>query len=101
MRVLFLNPPFHRDFRGMQRSPAVTRVELCIPQGWLMQPEVAIKSVTRGLGGCPGSSYSVRASSTDCSQEYRAVICDTSTPSILNDVSVIEALVAASLPCMC
>lgn len=98
MHVLFLNPPFHPRFSREQRSPAVTKSGTLYYPKWLATAAgVAIKNGHRvDLLDSPAAGYSVQAV-TDriAAKNIEAVVCDTSTPSILNDVSVIESLVAA------
>jgi anaerobic magnesium-protoporphyrin IX monomethyl ester cyclase len=98
MRVLFLNPPFHPRFSREQRSPAVTKSGTLYYPKWLATAAgVAIKNghnvdlVDSPAAGCSvqGVIDRIRA------KNIEAVICDTSTPSILNDVSVVESLVHA------
>src|ERR1039457_2832190 len=98
MRVLFLNPPFHPRFSREQRSPAVTKSGTLYYPKWLAHAAgVAIKSGHDvDLVHAPAAGYSVQAViDRIAAKNIEAVVCDTSTPSILNDVSVIEALVAA------
>ena len=98
MRVLFLNPPFHPRFSREQRSPAVTKSGTLYYPKWLATAAgVAIKNghdvdlVDAPAAGCSVQAVIDRIAAKD----IEAVVCDTCTPSILNDVSVIEALVAA------
>ncbi|MGC2259670.1 MAG: cobalamin-dependent protein, partial [Candidatus Sulfotelmatobacter sp.] len=98
MRVLFLNPPFHPRFSREQRSPAVTKSGTLYYPKWLAHAAgVAIKNGHEvDLVDAPAAGYSVQAViDRIAAKNIQAVICDTSTPSILNDVSVIESLVAA------
>jgi radical SAM superfamily enzyme YgiQ (UPF0313 family) len=98
MRVLFLNPPFHPRFSREQRSPAVTKSGTLYYPKWLAHAAgVAIKSGHDvDLVDAPAAGYSVQAViDRIAAKNIEAVVCDTSTPSILNDVSVIESLVAA------
>src|ERR1700741_2859188 len=98
MRVLFLNPPFHARYSREQRSPAVTKSGTLYYPKWLATAAgVAIK---RGhdvdLVDAPAAGMTVQGVIDRISaKNIEAVVCDTSTPSILNDVSVIESLVAA------
>jgi anaerobic magnesium-protoporphyrin IX monomethyl ester cyclase len=98
MRVLFLNPPFHPRFSREQRSPAVTKSGTLYYPKWLATAAgVAIKNGHDvDLVDAPAAGLSVR-DVIDRMEAKRidAVVCDTSTPSILNDISVIESLVAA------
>lgn len=98
MRVLFLNPPFHPRFSREQRSPAVTKSGTLYYPKWLATAAgVAIRSGHAvDLVDAPAASLSVGAVIDRIqAKNIDAVVCDTSTPSILNDVSVIEALMSA------
>src|SRR3954463_12625490 len=98
MRVLFLNPPFHPRFSREQRSPAVTKSGTLYYPKWLATAAgVAIKNGNDvDLVDSPAAGCSVQAVIDRISaKNIEAVVCDTSTPSILNDISVIESLVAA------
>ena len=98
MRVLFLNPPFHPRFSREQRSPAVTKSGTLYYPKWLATAAgVAIKNGHDViLVDSPAAGYTVHAVIDRIQKKnIEAVVCDTSTPSILNDVSVIESLVAA------
>lgn len=98
MRVLFLNPPFHPRYSREQRSPAVTKSGTLYYPKWLATAAgVAIKNGHDvDLVDAPAGGFSVKAVIDRIeSKNIEAVICDTSTPSILNDVSVVESLVAA------
>jgi len=98
MRVLFLNPPFHPRFSREQRSPAVTKSGTLYYPKWLATAAgVAIQNGHEvDLVDSPAAGYSVQAViDRIAAKNIQAVVCDTSTPSILNDVSVIESLVAA------
>src|SRR4029077_12643407 len=98
MRVLFLNPPFHPRFSREQRSPAVTKSGTLYYPKWLATAaRVAIKNGHHvGLVDSPAAGHSGQdVIDRIAAKDIEAVVCDTSTPSILNDVSVMEALVAA------
>jgi len=98
MRVLFLNPPFHPRFSREQRSPAVTKSGTLYYPKWLATAAgVAIKNGHDvDLVDSPAAGYSVQdIINRITAKDLEAVVCDTSTPSILNDVSVIHSLVAA------
>jgi len=99
MRVLFLNPPFHPRFSREQRSPAVTKSGTLYYPKWLATAAgVAIKNGHEvDLVDAPAAGYSVQAViDRIAAKNIDAVVCDTSTPSILNDVSVMESLTAAN-----
>jgi len=98
MRVLFFESTLSSAiFAGAAES--------CGHQEWnFVLPQVAGSCSRSGdqsghdvdLVDAPAAGYSVRAViDRIAAKNIEAVICDTSTPSILNDVSVIEALVAA------
>src|ERR1700722_18626549 len=98
MRALFLNPPFHSRFSREQRSPAVTKSGTLYYPKWLATAAgVAIQNGHEvELVDAPAGGYSVQAIvERIAAKNIDALSCDTSTPSILNDVSVIELLVAA------
>jgi radical SAM superfamily enzyme YgiQ (UPF0313 family) len=98
MRVLFLNPPFHPRYSREQRSPAVTKSGTLYYPKWLATAAgVAIKNGHEvDLVDAPAAGASVQAVIDRIqAKNIDAVVCDTSTPSILNDISVIESLVAA------
>lgn len=98
MHVLFLNPPFHPRYSREQRSPAVTKSGTLYYPKWLAHAAgVAIKcGHAVDLVDAPAAGYSVREIIDRIeAKNIEAVICDTSTPSILNDVDVVNSLVAA------
>src|SRR3954452_17814423 len=98
MRVLFLNPPFHPRFSREQRSPAVTKSGTLYYPKWLATAAgVAVKNGHDvDFVDSPAAAYSVQdIINRITAKDLEAVVCDTSTPSILNDVSVIHSLVAA------
>src|SRR5579859_7034080 len=98
MRVLFLNPPFHPRFSREQRSPAVTKSGTLYYPKWLATAAgVAIKNKLEvDLVDAPASGATVQAVIDRIeAKNINAVVCDTSTPSILNDIKVIESLVEA------
>jgi radical SAM superfamily enzyme YgiQ (UPF0313 family) len=98
MRVLFLNPPFHPRFSREQRSPAVTKSGTLYYPKWLAHAAgVAIKNGHDvDLVDAPAGNFSVQAIIDRINaKNIDAVVCDTSTPSIINDVSVMDSLVAA------
>src|SRR5258705_235384 len=94
MRVLFLNPPFHPRFSREQRSPAVTKSGTLYYPKWLATAAgVAIKNGHEvDLVDAPAGGFSVKAViDRIASKNIEAVVCDTSTPSILNDISVVPS----------
>lgn len=98
MRVLFLNPPFHRRFSREQRSPAVTKSGTLYYPKWLAHAAgVAIQcGHSVDFVDAPAGGQSVQAIiDRVAAKNIEAVVCDTSTPSILNDVQVVDALLTA------
>jgi anaerobic magnesium-protoporphyrin IX monomethyl ester cyclase len=98
MRVLFLNPPFHPRFSREQRSPAVTKSGTLYYPKWLAT--AAGVAIQHGhdvdLMDCPAAGHSVRdVIDRIHAKNIDAVVCDTSTPSISNDIGVVESLVYA------
>ena len=98
MKVLFLNPPFHPRYSREQRSPAVTKSGTLYFPKWLAH--AAGVAIQNGhfvdFIDAPAAGYTVKAvSDRIAANQIQAIVCDTSTPSILNDVSVIESLTAA------
>jgi anaerobic magnesium-protoporphyrin IX monomethyl ester cyclase len=95
MRVLFLNPPFHNRFSREQRSPAVTKSGTLYYPKWLAHAAgVAIREGHEvDLIDAPARGLSVKAIIDQIeAKKIEALVCDTSTPSIVNDVKVLEAL---------
>jgi len=98
MRVLFLNPPFHPRYSREQRSPAVTKSGTLYYPKWLATAAgVAIQNGHDvDLLDCPAGGFTVGTIIERIrAKNIEAVVCDTSTPSIANDVHVIETLRAA------
>ncbi len=99
MRVLFLNPPFHPRFSREQRSPAVTKSGTLYYPKWLCHAAgVAIREGHDvDVLDAPAAVLSLKAVSDRIEAKgMEAVVCDTSTPSIVNDVRVVEELRAAN-----
>src|SRR6202012_4188803 len=95
MRVLFLNPPFHARYSREQRSPAVTKSGTLYYPKWLATAAgVAIKNGHEvDLVDAPVAGFSLQhVIDRINAKNIDAVVCDTSTPSILNDTSVLDAL---------
>ena len=95
MRVLFLNPPFHSRFSREQRSPAVTKSGTLYYPKWLATAAgVAIRcGHDVDLIDAPAAGTSVKAIIDRIeAKNIQAVVCDTSTPSIVSDVNVVERL---------
>jgi radical SAM superfamily enzyme YgiQ (UPF0313 family) len=99
MRVLFLNPPFHPRFSREQRSPAVTKSGTLYYPKWLSH--AAAVAIRQGhdvdLVDAPAANLSLKAVLDRVeAKRIGAVVCDTSTPSIVNDIGVLDALHAAN-----
>jgi len=95
LNTLFLNPPFHPRFSREQRSPAVTKSGTLYYPKWLCHAAgVAIKEGHHvDLIDAPAAKVSVDYVIDRMRDKgIQALICDTSTPSINNDVQVIEAI---------
>lgn len=95
MRVLFLNPPFYPRFSRESRSPAVTKSGTLYYPKWL--------SYAAGVAIQEGHDVDlIDAPAKDRSIQYildriekkgiKALICDCSTPSIVNDVMVVDKI---------
>jgi len=100
MKVLFLNPPFHKRFSRESRSPAVAKSDTLYYPKWLSSAAgVAIKEGHEvDLIDAPAAGNTVQyVIDRIRSKNIGAVVCETSTPSIVNDVQVIEQL-KAQLP---
>ncbi|HEX3103731.1 MAG TPA: radical SAM protein [Terriglobales bacterium] len=98
MRVLFLNPPFHSRYSREQRSPAVTKSGTLYYPKWLAHAAgVAIQTGHDvDFVDAPARAQSVKSIIDRIeAKQIEAVVCDTSTPSILNDVHVVDSLIAA------
>ncbi|MFZ4404578.1 MAG: B12-binding domain-containing radical SAM protein [Pseudobdellovibrionaceae bacterium] len=95
MKVLFLNPPFHNRFSRESRSPAVAKSDTLYYPKWLAHAAgVAIKSghevdFIDAPAWCVDLKYVLDRIDQ---KSIQAVVCDTSTPSIVNDIKVINSL---------
>ena len=95
MKVLFLNPPFHPRFSREQRSPAVTKSDTLYYPKWLSYAAgVAIKvGHDVDLIDAPAAKFGIDYVIDRMVQRgIEAVVCDTSTPSIVNDVAVVAKI---------
>ena len=95
MKVLFFNPPFLPKFSREQRSPAVTKSGTYYYPKWLSYAAgVAIKEghnvmlIDGPAESCPVKDIFEYVREED----FDAIVCDTSTPSIANDLSIIDTL---------
>jgi radical SAM superfamily enzyme YgiQ (UPF0313 family) len=95
MRVLFLNPPFHRRFSRESRSPAVTKSGTLYYPKWL--------SYAAGVAFRNGHDVELMDAPADDAtigtvidllenKRIEALICDSSTPSINNDLRVVSEI---------
>src|SRR6185437_8773266 len=100
MRVMFLNPPFHARFSRESRSPAVAKSGTLYFPKWLCYAAgVSIKcghdvDVVDGPAWEKDVKYVIDRLQQ---KNIEALICDTSTPSIVNDLKVVESI-AEALP---
>jgi hypothetical protein len=95
VNVLFLSLPFHPRLSREQRSPGVTKGGTFYYPKWLATAAgVAIRSghdmdlVDAPAAGLPLKAISDRIEANG----IEALVCDTSTPSIFNDIHVVETL---------
>ena len=95
MKVLFLNPPFHNRFSRESRSPAVAKSATLYYPKWLAHAAgVAIKEghnvdLIDAPAWCQDIKYVLDRID---SKGIEAVVCDTSTPSIVNDIKVVNQI---------
>jgi len=95
MKVLFLNPPFKKNFSRTSRSPAVTRSGtiyypfwLAYAAGLLDRAGFEVKVID-----APAEGYELEEVKDRIAKiNPKLVVIDTSTPSIYNDVNVAEAI---------
>lgn len=95
MNVLFLNPPFHPKFSREQRSPGVTKSGTFYYPKWLSYAAgVAIKAGHNvDLIDAPAQQIDV-AYIVDRirTKSIQVLVSETSTPSIINDIAIIDAI---------
>ncbi|MBF0175319.1 MAG: radical SAM protein [Magnetococcales bacterium] len=97
MNILFLNPPFLPGFSRASRSPAVTKGGTLYFPIWLAYATGAAEQAGHAvrLIDCAASAYSLQdLFSVLGSWQPELVVIDTSTPSILHDVQVVEKIKA-------
>ncbi len=99
MRVLMLNPPFIGKFSRSSRSPAVPKGGTLYYPLWLSYATGVLENegYEVKLIDAPASGFGVKKVINivkKCKPEL--VVLDTSTPSIYNDVSVLEKIKAAN-----
>ncbi len=96
MNVLFLNPPFFNHFSRESRSPAVTKSSTIYYPKWLSQAAgVAIKAGHNvDLIDAPAWSVDVKyVKDRIAAKNIEALVVDCSTPSIINDLQVVDQIV--------
>jgi anaerobic magnesium-protoporphyrin IX monomethyl ester cyclase len=96
MKVLFLNPPFFDNFSRESRSPAVAKSGTLYMPKWLCTAAgVAIKEgydvdvIDAPAPSCPVKNLFDYIGEN----KFEAVVCDSSTPSIINDIGVVEKII--------
>ncbi len=95
MKILLLNPPFFPRFSRSSRSPAVTKggtIYYCI---WLAYATGVLEKEGHDcmLIDAPASGKDLKEVKRIVKEfEPEMIVCDTSTPSIFNDVKVVEQL---------
>ncbi|MDP2973640.1 MAG: cobalamin B12-binding domain-containing protein [Candidatus Diapherotrites archaeon] len=95
MKILLLNPPFFPKYSRSSRSPCVTKGGTIYFPIWLAYATGVLKQAGHEckLVDAPASGKTlddVKGIAKEFSPEM--VVCDTSTPSIYNDVHVLEEL---------
>ena len=95
MRITFLNPPFHNRFSRESRSPAVTKSDTLYYPKWLCHSAGYAEKMQHKVDviDAPADEYSV-SYVIDRIESFgsKLLVCDTSTPSILNDLKVCEQI---------
>lgn len=93
MKVLFLNPPFHDMFSRESRSPAVAKSGtlyfpkwLCTAAGVAIKEGFDVDVIDAPAPSCPTKDIYHYIQE----KNFDAIVCDSSTPSIVNDLKVIE-----------
>ena len=95
VKVLVLNPPYFKKFSRSQRSPAVTKsgtlyypIWLSYATGVLEQDGFEVKLID-----APARNYSL-SDILNFVENYspRMIVCDSSTPSIENDLNVVNSI---------
>ncbi len=95
MNVLLLNPPFYSKYSRSQRSPAVIKSGVMYYPIWLAYATGVLeqKGFNAKLVDAPADGYDLPYV-LNLANEFqpRLIVVDTSTPSIHNDVRVVEEL---------
>lgn len=95
MKVLFLNPPFHNRFSRESRSPAVAKSDTLYYPKWLASAAgVALREGHEvDLIDAPAWKVDVEFVLNRIEEKgIEAIVCDSSTPSINNDINVISEI---------
>ena len=95
MRVLFLNPPFHARFSRESRSPAVAKSGTLYYPKWLCYAAgVAIQNKHEvDVIDAPAWEQDLKYVTDRIeNKNIEALVCDTSTPSIVNDLKIINEI---------
>ena len=101
MKIITLNPPYYRMFSRASRSPAVTKSSTLYYPFFLAYATGVLEDAGFDLTllDAPGAKLdrtTTIAKVRDLAPEL--VICETSTPSIENDMEVVKALKDAGVP---
>lgn len=95
MNIFMLNPPFHPKYSRSQRSPAVIKSGVMYYPIWLAYATGALEQsgFEVQLVDAPAAGYDLSDVLDQVKVFHpRLVVVDTSTPSIYNDVEVVEAI---------
>ena len=95
LNIFLLNPPFHKKYSRSQRSPAVTKSGVIYYPIWLAYATGAVEKAgfSARLVDAPADGYTLSQVLQQIDEfNPRLVIIDTSTPSIMNDLEVAEAI---------
>ena len=91
MKILLLNPPFHKKFSRPQRSPAVTKSGTLYFPMWLSYAAGVLEknNYEVDLIDAPADGYTLNEILLRAKKlQPQMIIMDTSTPSIYNDAAV-------------
>jgi len=95
MNIYMLNPPFHKKFSRSQRSPAVTKSGVIYYPIWLAYATGVLEKAgfSVRLVDAPARGLDLADVLGQIDEfQPRLVVMDTSTPSIVNDLKVAEAI---------
>jgi anaerobic magnesium-protoporphyrin IX monomethyl ester cyclase len=95
MKITFLNPPFHSRFSRESRSPAVTKSDTLYYPKWLCHAAGYSEKMGHSVDviDAPADNHSI-SYVIDRIENFKSelLVCDTSTPSIINDIEVINQI---------